>query len=146
MSRTVVIAAVVVLILVIGGWFLMRPEPTIAPVVSQPTQAPVSAQSDDTGSPSAAETENKNLVTVTSVGFSPKDITISAGDSVAWMNNDTVDHTVNSAVHPTHLVYPPLNLGEIKPGEKKSLTFPKAGTYKYHDHLNPSLFGSVTVR
>jgi len=56
------------------------------------------------------------------------------------------ENIVNSALHPTHLEYPPLNLGVIKPGESKSLTFPEAGTYKYHDHLNPSLFGSVTVQ
>lgn len=145
MSRNVVIAAAVVILVLIGGWFLTRPKPSVAPEVSQTTQ-PSITQSASPAASAAAEAETKNLVTITSSGFSPKEIKITKGDSVIWVNNDTVDHTVNSAPHPAHTAYPPLNLDVLKPGEKKSLKFPDAGTYKYHDHLNPSLFGSVTVQ
>lgn len=121
MSRNAILVVAVVLVLIIGGWFLTRPKST---------------------PPSVAT----NLVTITQSGFSLKDITIKAGDTVSWMNSDTIDHTVNSAPHPTHTAYPPLNLDNLKPGETKSLMFPTSGTYKYHDHLNPSLTGSVTVQ
>lgn len=149
MSRNAAITVVVILILVVAGWFLTRPKqsaPIPTPVAKQ-TQAPDSTQS---ASPSSATEgaiikEGKN-VTITKTGFSPKDITIAVGETVIWANSDTADHTVNSAPHPTHTSYPPLNLDTIKPGEKKSLAFPKPGVYKYHDHLNPSLFGSVTVQ
>lgn len=140
MSRNAVIVVVGVVILVLVGWFLTRPKQTTSPELSQPTQAPVSTES---AVPSA---NTVNTVNITASGFSTKEITIKAGESVTWENQDSVDHTVNSAVHPTHLVYPPLNLGVIKPGEQKSLAFPAVGTYKYHDHLNPSLTGSVTVQ
>lgn len=146
MSRNLVIGVLVVLVLIVAGWYLTKPkQQTSQP---QPTQAPASTES---AAPSAASEgammkKEANLVKITSSGFSMQSITVKEGESVTWENDDSENHTVNSAVHPTHQVYPPLNLGNIKPGEKKSLTFPTAGTYKYHDHLNPSLTGSVTVQ
>lgn len=143
MSRNVTLAIAVVLVLIVGGWFLTRPKQTTIPASTQPTPTPLSTES---ASPAASPAAATNLITITKSGFSPKDITITAEESVTWVNSDTMDHTVNSAIHPTHTIYPPLNLGIIKPGDQKSLTFPQAGTYKYHDHLNPSLTGSVTVQ
>lgn len=146
MSRNISIAIVVVLVVIVAGWFLTRPKQT-AILESQPTQAPISTES---ASPQSAtegsQMSEKNNVTITASGFSPKEIIIKVGEDVTWMNSDAIDHTVNSAPHPTHTAYLLLNLDAIKPGKKKSLTFPKAGTYKYHDHLNPSLTGSVTVQ
>lgn len=145
MSRNTTVAVVVILVLIVGGWFLTRPKSTPTPAPSE-TSTPAPAQTTTPSATEGAMMKEKNVVKITSDGFTPKNITISAGDTVTWMNSDTVDHTVNSAPHPTHTAYLPLNLGVIKPGDKKSLTFPQAGTYKYHDHLNPSLFGSVTVQ
>lgn len=141
MPRNTWIAAIVVLILVLGGWFLTRPKQssTLTPsIVSTPAPTESSATE-------GAKMSEETTVTISSSGFSPKDITIKAGSSVTWVNEDSNDHQVNSAVHPTHQLYLPLNLEVIKPEETKSLIFPEVGTYKYHDHLNPTLFGSVTV-
>lgn len=110
-----------------------------APETATPSPSPTSA------SPSAAVSE-KNLVMITASGFEPKVITIKAGEAVTWKNTDSLNHTVDSAPHPTHTSYPPLNLGLIAPGTSKSLVFPTPGTYKYHDHLNPSLTGQVVVQ
>lgn len=147
MSKNTLIATVVVVVLVLAGWYFIKsqkggvsytqPAPAASPEVSQPTASATS---------SAAETTEKNAVNIESSGFLPKDITIRTGESVTWVNIDTVNHQVKSAVHPAHLLYPPLNTVDLlKTGEKKSLAFPQAGTYKYHDHLNPTLTGSVTV-
>lgn len=141
MSKNVVIVAAVIVVLAVGGWFLTRPKQTIAPEVTQ-TPTPTVSESGQ-ASPSAVMTQS--LVTISGAGFLPKSITIKAGESVNWKNTDSENHIVNSAPHPTHTAYPPLNLGLIKPGEEKSLVFKAAGTYKYHDHLNPSLTGSITV-
>ena len=140
MSRNVWIGVAVV-VLVAGGWFLTRPQSTPTPtpsVVSTPTPTESTATE-------GAMVEDRTTVTISSSGFSPKEITIKAGTAVTWTNSDTADHNVNSAPHPTHTIYSPLNLNTIKPGETKSLTFPDTGIYKYHDHLNPTLFGSITV-
>lgn len=140
MSKNVVIAAVVIIVLILAGWYFTRPKST-TPEVSQP--APTASQS-ASASPSAVTTA-KNMVSITANGYAPNSLTIKAGESVTWTNNDSADHTVNSDPHPTHTLYPFLNLGVIKPGDSKSATFEKVGTYTYHDHLNPSNKGTVTV-
>lgn len=145
MSRNVTIAIVVVL-LVAGGWFLTRPKQV--PQI-QPIETPSSTQS-VLPSPGASEAatvkEEKNLIKITANGFSPATITIKSGESVTWENTDSANHIVNSDQHPTHLLYPFLNLGRIPPGEKKSVTPSGIGTFTYHDHQNPSLLGSITVQ
>ena len=121
---------------------------------AQVTPAPDTSTMDNNPAPTSESTSSgasgammaATVVTISSNGFSPQNVTIKAGDSVSWMNSDSANHTVNSDPHPTHTAYSPLNLGLMKPGEKKSLTFPTAGTYKYHDHLNPSSTGTVTVQ
>lgn len=149
MSKNVVIVAVVVLFVIAGGWYLMRPKPVSYPSGQPQTQAqqtPTSTGSATTATSGATTNEEKNLVKIGSTGFLPQNITVKVGETVVWVNTDTENHTVNSAPHPTHTAYPPLNLGVVKPGSKVSLSFPKAGVYKYHDHLNPSLSGSITVQ
>jgi len=84
-------------------------------------------------------------VNLTSSGFDPKTVTIKTGTRVIWINKSGAAATVNSAVHPTHQVYPPLNLGEFPDGSSVQLVFDKPGTYNYHDHLNPSRTGTVVV-
>lgn len=150
MPKNVVITTVVITVLVLAGWYFMGSKKYATPkapaAVSQ-TPAPATVESPTSSATNGAVVkEDQNAVQISSSGFLPKDITVKVGESVTWVNEDTVDHAVNSIVHPTHLVYPPLNLGVVKPADKKSLTFPTAGTYKYHDHLNPSLVGSVTVQ
>lgn len=134
MSRNVTLVIVVILVLIVGGWFLTRPKRVILPKSTEIPASPVLTESAATS------------VSITSSGFSPSDLTILKGETVSWTNSDTNTHTVDSGPHPVHTLYPPLNLGTIKPGEKKSLTFPKSGIYQYHDHLNSSLTGSVTVQ
>lgn len=146
MSRNVIIGIALVILFLIAGWYYLQSQKG-QPAYGPPTPTPKTTEERQTptteATPSAA---SENLVEVQSLGFSPKDITVKVGESVTWINQDTESHQVNSAVHPTHLLYPPLNtVGLLNPGEKKSLSFPKVGTYKYHDHLNPSLTGSVTV-
>lgn len=147
-SRNITIAVIGILIVIAVGWFLMQPKQatTPAPVVPVVTETPSSTESAGPSASEGANLQEKNIVEIAASGFSPKNITIQKGESVTWKNTDSADHIINSAPHPIHTTYPPLNLGVIKPGDQKSLTFPDSGTYKYHDHLNPSLFGSVTVQ
>ncbi len=145
MSKNIWIGLIVIIALILAGWYFIqsqKPQPTTpATQVLETTPATTSASPSET----EAMKQSKNVVDIASTGFSPANITINVGDSVMWGNDDSANHTITSAPHPTHTAYPPLTLGVIKPGESKSLTFPTAGTYKYHDHLNPSLTGSVTV-
>ena len=84
-------------------------------------------------------------INLTKSGFTPQTLTIKAGTKVIWINESGNAAAVNSANHPTHQVYPPLNLGEFEDGENLSLVFNTPGTYKYHNHLDATEFGSVVV-
>lgn len=99
-----------------------------------------------------------HTVTYSDDGFSPKDITIKVGDTVAWVNNTSGDMWVASAVHPTHSVYAGTSLREhcgsgpsttafdqCEGGKTYTFTFTKEGLHRYHDHINASKTGSITV-
>lgn len=136
---------IAIVVLVLGGWFFMQSQKSSQPASSSTPQ--VQVETPAASSSATAEVMDKKVVTITSAGFSPKDITVKVGETVVWINQDTNPHTVNSDPHPTHTVYQPINqVGRIQASEEKSFTFDKAGTYKYHDHLNPSLTGIVTVQ
>ncbi len=87
-----------------------------------------------------------NSVTLTSSGFTPQSIIVKAGTKVTWTNKNGASATVDSANHPTHLVYSPLNLGNFASGETLSLVFDQPGTYRYHNHLNASQTGIVMAK
>ncbi|KKQ78293.1 MAG: Plastocyanin [Candidatus Daviesbacteria bacterium GW2011_GWF2_38_6] len=140
MSKNALVIIAVVGVIAIAGIWLLKGSSKTTPTPSY--QA--SPTSQESASPSAQVSQN--LVRITSSGFEPQTITVKAGESVIWVNENTVSHQVDSVVHPTHQVYPPLNtVGMLPAGESKSLVFADKGTYKYHDHLNPSLTGSVVV-
>lgn len=145
MSRNVVIAIVaVVAVLGLGLFFVSNlNKPSPQPQTNQTVQpTPTVSESSE----EAQVRAQQNVVTVTSTGFSPQNLAVKIGAVVTWANDDSKDHTVNSAPHPTHTSYPPLNnIGTLKAGEKKGFMFDAAGTYNYHDHLNPSLTGTITV-
>lgn len=88
---------------------------------------------------------SSSIVTVTGSGFSPESLTVKARTKVVWENKSGGNISINSDPHPTHEDYPPLNLGQVEDGKTISLIFDKAGTYKYHNHLNPSQRGTIIV-
>ncbi|KKS04268.1 hypothetical protein A2W45_03445 [Candidatus Curtissbacteria bacterium RIFCSPHIGHO2_12_41_11] len=85
------------------------------------------------------------VISYTASGFSPAQVTVKVGQSVEFKNSSDSNVQVNSAVHPTHELFPELNIGVIALGESTSVTFTKAGTYKYHNHLNASQTGQIVV-
>lgn len=103
---------------------------------------------------SSASSQNPHRIEITSSGFSPSFVIIKSGDTVIFTNKDSAEHWPASAAHPTHLVYPDAGgcLGSkfdachgLTQGESWTFAFIHKGTWKYHDHLNPKNFGSITV-
>lgn len=84
-------------------------------------------------------------IILTENGFSPNAITIEVGTVIVWSNQSGSLATVDSSPHPEHTDNPLLNLGELSDGDKFSLVFDTVGTYKYHNHLDPTQFGTITV-
>src|SRR5688572_8592942 len=70
--------------------------------------------------------------------FTPKTITVKAGEDVTWKNADDYDHTVKADDGS-------FDSAEIKPGATFARTFPAAGTYTYYCNIHNSMTGSVVV-
>lgn len=142
---------VVVLLVLVGGWYMLSGTPAQAPVTSDQTV--------ETDLP-AAPVESGSVVVYTDQGFAPPSITIPAGTKVTFMNQSTKNMWVASAMHPSHSVYSGTTLsehcpdasgtafdacGNTAPGATYTFTFGKAGTWKYHDHIDASKFGTIVV-
>jgi plastocyanin len=170
MNKTI-ITIVVVAVAVLGGYFLLKGTPQTPPSVSQttnqqPTTQPkalkpsVSEQPSQQQPTSQPPAVKENLVTYTDSGYSPSTITIKKGETVNFKNQSSLSMWPASAMHPTHRVYSGTSLDEhcpdttgtafdackgFLPGQSWSFTFNKTGTWKYHDHLNPSSTGTIVV-
>lgn len=78
--------------------------------------------------------------------FAPKVLNIKKGDYVFFKNKSTVDFWPASDPHPTHTNYPGFDAkAPIAPGSKYQFQFTKAGTWGFHDHLNPQAVGTINV-
>jgi plastocyanin/FtsP/CotA-like multicopper oxidase with cupredoxin domain len=78
-------------------------------------------------------------VAITSTGFSPSSLTIKAGDSVRWTNQDTTTH---DAMADDHSSWGSPNL---PPGKVWSHIFGQSGTFGYHCHIHPEMTGTIQV-
>ena|SRR3989344_2889765 len=122
-----------------GGYVAPTPPPTeVQQGGAQPTVNPTTIEKQKKG--------EEVSVFLTPSGFVPSDLTIKAGTKVIWSNQSGVAGNVSSAPHPVHTDFPLLNLGDFGPGNSVSLTFTTPGTYKYHNHLDPSQTGAITVQ
>jgi plastocyanin len=88
---------------------------------------------------SAATPAPKPSATVVMKGlkFAPRHVTIHAGQTVEWVDKDLVDHSV---------VAKGVDSPDFAQGETWSHTFARAGVFRYHDRLNPSMKGTVVVK
>jgi plastocyanin len=69
--------------------------------------------------------------------FGPQQITVKAGTTVTWINEDDIPHTVTSTGH--------FRSKALDTDDKFSFTFTTPGTYEYFCSLHPHMTGSVVV-
>lgn len=94
-------------------------------------------------------------VVYTDAGFLPPSLEIKKGDTVTFENGSTKGMWPASAMHPTHREYPTTGgcIGStfdacksILPKEEWSFTFDKVGSWRYHNHVNSSHYGSIIIK
>lgn len=80
------------------------------------------------------------------IAFAPMDLLISKGTGVTWVNDDGVEHYVNTDAHPAHTYYPGQNSKALKTGERFTLPFDTPGIYPYHCSAHAdTMTGSIIV-
>ena len=91
-------------------------------------------------------------ITITGSGVTPSTVTVAAGQTVTFVNNDSRAHEISSDPHPQHGSCPGIEagLGTIGAGQSRTThIMANSGTCRYHDHLddsNASLRGTINVQ
>lgn len=94
-----------------------------------------------TAAPPAA-TGGGNTIAIKNFAFDPGSLTVKAGTTVTWTNQDSVPHIVASDTGSPV----PFTSGSLPNGAPYSFTFKQAGTYTYHCSIHPSMKGTIVVQ
>jgi plastocyanin len=103
-----------------------------SPATTQATPTTVAAGG-GTATTAGTQVEIKNF------SFSPASLTVKAGDTVTWTNNDTATHTVTADDNS-------FTSSDLAPGASFKHTFAKPGTVAYHCSIHPSMTATVVVQ
>ncbi|MFD9964671.1 plastocyanin/azurin family copper-binding protein [Amycolatopsis sp. NPDC058986] len=113
-----------------------------APPAATPAKAPSSAMPDmpgmtaSSGGPAVAT----DAVSIKDFAFAPGDVTVKAGATVTWRNEDQDPHTVTSTGNAGPLRSPTLNKGDTY-----RYVFATPGRYEYLCTIHPFMTATVTV-
>jgi plastocyanin len=114
----------------------------VRPVVAIAVLAVLSAAASLSPNPwtAAAEaaTPGKATIKIANFDFGPATITVPAGTSVTWTNNDDDAHSVVADDKA-------FRSAPLDTGESYSFTFATPGAYAYHCGLHPQMHGKVIV-
>ena len=79
-----------------------------------------------------------HTVTIRNFAFEPANLTISAGDTVRFINEDSAPHTATADGGA-------FDTGNLRGGQSAAVQFPSAATYSYFCAVHPRMKGSITV-
>ena len=112
------------------------------------SSSPTAPSSPVTGSPGPSGA----TITIGANGaVSPSQVTVTVGQSVTFVNNDSRTHDMSSDPHPTHTDCPQINaVSLLSPGQtKQTNAFSVARTCGFHDHNSPdstALQGRIVIQ
>ena len=119
----VLIGIIVAAALAIGGYFILN------------NNNNMSSNSSNTTTQSSVP----GMVTIQSYAFSPSTVTVNKGDTVTWLNKDSVTHRIVANDGS-------FDLGDQASGSSVKFTFTKSGTFNYYCSIHPSMKGVVIVK
>ena len=91
-----------------------------------------------TGGPTTSAQAADNEVKIDNFTFAPQRITVKAGVTVTWINDDDIPHTIASS---SKL----FKSKALDSEDKFSFTFTTPGTYEYFCSLHPHMTGAIVV-
>ncbi len=83
------------------------------------------------------QSTSPDTVSIQNFKFNPMSITINKGDTVTWINHDSIAHTATGTG---------FDSGSIADGASFQYTFKDAGTYNYICSYHPYMKGQVIVK
>jgi plastocyanin len=82
-----------------------------------------------------------HAITMANYAFSPRNETITAGDSVTWTNTDQAPHDVTTTSAPVSI-----HSATLTTGQSWTYTFTVPGTYSYLCSIHPDMTATLVVR
>ena len=108
------------------------------PSIEQPPSLPTP--------PRIPEAPREMTIRLNADGFNPVNIQVKVGTTVNFINDGSRSFWPASGVHPIHRLCPGFDsLKGLRQGESYSFTFNEVKTCPMHDHLSPSVRGSIIV-
>ena len=77
-------------------------------------------------------------VQIDQFAFAPQRVTVKAGTTVTWINDDDIPHTIASSSKS-------FKSNALDTKDKFSFTFATSGTYEYFCSLHPHMTGTIVV-
>ena len=122
---------------------------TATPATATATPATATATPTSTGTPAATATTaaggctngatGSQTVTIAGFAFAPATLSVPAGTTVTWTNQDATTHTATADDGTSFDCTP------IGAGASMSFTFATPGTFAYHCAIHPTMKATITV-
>lgn len=90
------------------------------------------------GSSFVADANKALTVALRGASFTPSELIASPGQTVTWINNDSVPHEIVSSQQDW-------DSGTISPGSSYSMVFKNSGIYSYNFKQQPDMNGFIRV-
>lgn len=141
MNKGILALIIIIIVIIIAGVYLYYAQSSnsnLQPVMNNTTNQN-QENSNSTVNNSTNMTSVATTISIQNMTFNPNQITIKSGTNLQWVNNDNRQHQIMS------------DNGEfqsmvLNPGDSYNFYFAKSGIYGYHDALNPTVTGTITVQ
>lgn len=120
MNKTILIV-IIIIILAVGSIFFLRQSNKAEQLLNNKI---------------SNNQENFNIV-ISNFSFNPGTITAKVGETITWINQDSVPHKIKSDTFNSEI---------LNPGDSFQNTFNTPGTYDYICSIHPSMKGKIIVQ
>ena len=151
-----IIAIIIIIIIIIFGFLLIRDDLDNTQINIENEQSVRTIEKDN---PADTDTEGSNattdidttaeviFVTYSDEEFAPREIAVTKGQTVRFINEGSDNMWVASDTHPTHTILPEFDSKKsLGNGENYEFTFTKIGEWNYHNHIKPNSIGTIIVK
>ncbi len=97
------------------------------------------------GYSNVTETQVIQEVQIKNFKFIPEVITIKAGTTITWTNEDTAIHLIHNEAFGKYAMEEYFGSENMKKGDSYSFTFNEKGEIPYHCHPHPFMTGKIIV-
>ena len=147
-TKNFALAASIIGILLVGAGCAGTAPAPATPSVQAPTPVTAQPAAPAADQPSAAPPTAGGLdVAIQNFSFQPPILTVKAGSTVTWTNDDSASHGITpvAGAAAVGLSDAAATSKLLNQGDSWSLTFPSAGTFEYRCSVHPSMTGKVIV-